>query len=185
MDKKKNLVKSFNMDHDSVVAKVPFIRLCDEVILGDKKLIKLDIRIVPPNGGILETKNIDWFPSGKIMHTLEHLLATYIREEKALLSEYGVWDLSPMGCCTGFYVSLIGSANKKDKYQPARDFITPIANCFKRVLDAKIIPGNTRQECGNYLHHDLVEAKRFVENFAGVDSKKWNILGENGDLLEK
>ena len=37
------------------------------------------------------------------IHTLEHLMAEYIRDEME-----GVIDLSPMGCRTGFYFTVWG-----------------------------------------------------------------------------
>ena len=81
-------VESFNLDHTKVVA--PFIRLAGtmEGLNGD--VITNDI----PNN---QTKNI-WICR---LHSLEHLMAENIRNHSDK-----VVDLSPMGCQTGFYVSL-------------------------------------------------------------------------------
>ncbi len=51
--------------------------------------------------------------SSKGIHTLEHLFAGFMRD---YLNGDGVEiiDISPMGCRTGFYMSLLGSPKKKE-----------------------------------------------------------------------
>ena len=70
MEKKYN-VDSFNLDHTKVTA--PFVRLAGKK-LGEKGDIvsKFDIRFCQPNK--------EFMPTGAI-HTLEHLIAEYIRDE--------------------------------------------------------------------------------------------------------
>ena len=61
--------------------------------IGDK-VTKFDLRLVKPNMNALPTA---------ALHTLEHLLATYLRQHLD-----GLIDLSPMGCRTGFYLTMWG-----------------------------------------------------------------------------
>ena len=82
-------VESFKLDHNKV--KAPFVRKCCVLDgkMGDK-VSKFDLRFLQPNKEAFGTA---------AMHGLEHLLATYLREELE-----GLIDLSPMGCRTGFYL---------------------------------------------------------------------------------
>ncbi|MGL6145880.1 MAG: S-ribosylhomocysteine lyase, partial [Macrococcoides caseolyticum] len=98
MTKKMN-VESFNLDHTIVDA--PFVRLAGikEGINGDV-IHKYDIRFKQPNKEHME------MPA---LHSLEHLMAENIRNHTDK-----VVDISPMGCQTGFYVSLINHDNYED-----------------------------------------------------------------------
>ena len=62
-----------------------------------------DLRFCVPNKEILSEKGI---------HTLEHLFAGFMRDH---LNGNGVEiiDISPMGCRTGFYMSLIGTPDEQ------------------------------------------------------------------------
>src|SRR5574344_1912136 len=92
-EKKKYNVDSFNLDHTKVTA--PFVRLAAKKVGRNGDVVtKFDIRFCQPNK--------ECMPTGAI-HTLEHLIAEYIRDEIK-----GVIDFSPMGCRTGFYFTLWG-----------------------------------------------------------------------------
>jgi S-ribosylhomocysteine lyase len=135
----KNIVKSFNLDHTKVVA--PFIRLADEIISpkGDI-IVKLDLRFTQPNKEFLDIAS---------MHTLEHLLATYLREG----NKYNIIDLSPMGCQTGFYLTLFNKINLEE-------FKVFFISVLNKILSATQIPGASEIECGNYKSHSLDGAKK-------------------------
>ena len=98
MEKKYN-VDSFNLDHTKVTA--PFVRLAAKKT-GEKGdvVTKFDIRFCQPNKEFMTTGAI---------HTLEHLMAEYIRDEME-----GVIDLSPMGCRTGFYFTVWGDRSEEE-----------------------------------------------------------------------
>ena len=84
-------VESFELDHRKV--KAPYIRKC--CLLNGKcgdQVTKFDIRFLQPNKEAFGTA---------AMHGLEHLLAHGLRDKLE-----GVIDLSPMGCRTGFYLSV-------------------------------------------------------------------------------
>lgn len=65
---------------------------------GDEITV-FDLRFCKPNQAILPERGI---------HTMEHLFAGFMRNH---LNGEGVEiiDISPMGCRTGFYMSLIGT----------------------------------------------------------------------------
>jgi S-ribosylhomocysteine lyase len=139
----KHIVKSFNLDHTEVRA--PFIRLADEIVSPSGDIItKLDLRFSQPN------KEAMAMPA---MHTLEHLLATSLRGGK-----YGIIDFSPMGCQTGFYLTLFGKVD----LQEFKDFFI---RCLAGVLAAEEIPGAEEKECGNYKSHSLEGAKKHAAAF--------------------
>lgn len=139
MDKKMN-VESFNLDHTKV--KAPYLRLADKKIgaRGDE-IYKYDLRVCQPNRA-----NMD-MPA---LHSLEHLLAELSRNH----SEH-VLDISPMGCQTGFYVSLI---NEPD-YQNALDLIEATLN---DILDATEVPACNEVQCGWAANHSLEGAKKLA-----------------------
>ena len=153
MERKYN-VDSFNLDHTKVTA--PFVRVAAKKT-GDKgdMITKFDIRFCQPNQ--------EFMPTGAI-HTLEHLIAEYIRDEME-----GVIDFSPMGCRTGFYFTVWGDRNEEE-----------IANHLLNVLDKvavwdKPVPATTPEECGNYRDHDLEGAKKYAKKWCdGIRSKGWN-----------
>jgi len=139
----KHIVKSFNIDHTKLTA--PFIRLADEITGPEGDFItKLDIRFATPNKAEMD------MPA---MHTLEHLLATSLRGGK-----YQIIDFSPMGCQTGFYLTLFG----KPDWAEFKDFFI---TCLQSVLEAKEIPGVTIEECGNYKSHSLENAQKWAKTF--------------------
>lgn len=146
-------VDSFNLDHTKVVA--PFVRLASKKV-GEKGDVvsKFDIRICQPNKEFMETGEI---------HTIEHLVAEYIRDEMP-----GVIDFSPMGCRTGFYFTVWGDVNE--------EFITEhLLNVFKKVsVWNNAIPATTEEECGNYKDHNLEGAKKWASKWVkGIEEKGW------------
>ncbi len=153
-EEKKYNVDSFNLDHTKVTA--PFVRLAGKKI-GQKGDIvtKFDIRFCQPNKEFMSTGAI---------HTLEHLVAEYIRDEID-----GVIDFSPMGCRTGFYFTIFGDRSEEE-----------IAKVFSSVLKKvsvwdKPVPATTEKECGNYRDHDLDGAKKLASQWvAGIEKKGYS-----------
>lgn len=151
---KKYNVDSFNLDHTKVTA--PFVRLAAKKV-GEKGdvVTKFDIRFCQPNKEFMTTGTI---------HTLEHLVAEYIRDEIP-----GVIDFSPMGCRTGFYFTLWG--DNSEEY-----IAEHLCNVLKKVaVWNKPVPATTEKECGNYRDHDLDGAKAYAKKWVeGIESKGWN-----------
>ena len=107
-----NKVESFELDHRKV--KAPYIRKCC-LLNGPQgdSVTKFDIRFLQPNKEAFGTA---------AMHGLEHLLAYELRNNLE-----GIIDLSPMGCRTGFYLSIFGD-------REASEIKVAIENALKEVL---------------------------------------------------
>lgn len=133
-------VESFQLDHRKV--KAPYVRKAARLIgpLGDV-VTKFDLRFAQPNGEALPTA---------ALHTIEHLLAVYLREELD-----GVIDISPMGCRTGFYLSLFGEREKEE-------IAAALLKALKRILTAAEIPAANEIQCGHYKDHSLFAAKEYA-----------------------
>ncbi len=130
-------IKSFQVDHTKFGVGMYISRI-------DGDIVTYDLRMVKPNGGVyLET------PS---MHTIEHLLATYVRNSR--FAENVVYA-GPMGCRTGFYLLLRGMEHKD-----AIDLVKASLKFISEYNDE--IPGVSIEECGNYLEHNLENAKKDV-----------------------
>lgn len=153
MEKKYN-VDSFNLDHTKVYA--PFVRQAARKV-GEKGdvVTKFDIRFCQPNQEFMTTGAI---------HTLEHLMAEYIRDEME-----GVIDLSPMGCRTGFYFTVWGEWTEEA-------IAGHLMNVLKKVaVWDKPVPATTAEECGNYRDHDLEGAKKYAAKWCeGIERKGWD-----------
>ncbi len=141
-------IASFQINHDTLEKGMYISRM-------DGDVITYDIRMKKPNGG--EYLNMS------AAHTLEHLLATYLRN-----SEIGesVIYVGPMGCRTGFYILLRDTVS----YEQAIDSVRK-AMAFARDFTGEI-PGNKREECGNYLDHDLLGAKKEAAGICEI-LKNW------------
>lgn len=133
-------VESFELDHR--IVKAPYIRKC--CVLDGKhgdKVCKFDVRFLQPNKEAFGTA---------AMHGLEHLLA---HELRSILE--GIIDLSPMGCRTGFYLSLWGDREGVEVKQA-------LEKSLKNVLEATEIPAANDIQCGNYRDLSLFGAKEYA-----------------------
>jgi S-ribosylhomocysteine lyase len=133
-------VESFQLDHRRV--KAPYVRRCT-VEYGSKgdAVSKFDLRFLQPN--------VEAFGTAA-MHGLEHLLAHEMRQELN-----GVIDLSPMGCRTGFYLTVWGERSAEE----VRDALVA---ALRRVLDATEMPAANEIQCGNYRDLSLFGAKEYA-----------------------
>jgi len=134
-------VESFELDHTKV--KAPYVRKAAEA-KGEKGDVvsKFDLRFTQPNEVFISTAAI---------HTIEHLLAGYMREEMK-----GIIDISPMGCRTGFYMICWGNPESRNVAQALR-------NSLERIIETSEVPAARIESCGNYRDHSLQEAKECVE----------------------
>lgn len=96
------LLDSFKVDHTKMPA--PAVRLAKvmKTPKGDDISV-FDLRFCIPNKDIMSEKGT---------HTLEHLFAGFMRDHLNSNS-VEIIDISPMGCRTGFYMSLIGTPDEK------------------------------------------------------------------------
>ncbi|KAI7260022.1 hypothetical protein KC345_g10153 [Hortaea werneckii] len=133
-------VESFQLDHTKV--KAPYVRVAGtEKNAKGSTIQKYDLRFLQPNADALPTAAV---------HTLEHLLATYLRDELE-----GIIDISPMGCRTGFYLIIW------DEHNPA-DVAAALTKVLHKVLDTEVVPAVSALECGNYKDHSLFSAQEYA-----------------------
>ncbi|PSM52253.1 S-ribosylhomocysteine lyase [Campylobacter blaseri] len=143
------MLDSFTVDHTKM--KAPGVRLAKTMKTPKGDSISVyDLRFCNPNREIMGEKG---------MHTLEHLFAGFMRDH---LNSSGVEiiDISPMGCRTGFYMSVIGVP--KDK-----DIINAWKNSMQDVLAVKSeddIPELNIYQCGSCKLHSLKEAQDIARN---------------------
>lgn len=69
-------------------------------------------------------------------------------------------DISPMGCRTGFYMSLIGTP---DEQQVANAWLASMHDILN-VQDQTKIPELNIYQCGTYTEHSLEEAHEIAKN---------------------
>lgn len=124
-------------------------------------------RDLTPSGDVLTTFDVRMTrpnrqPAAdpKALHTIEHLAATFLRNDPEWASRVIYWG--PMGCCTGSYFIVQGNLNSEDILPLLRRTFEFIA-----AFDGDI-PGATPRDCGNYSFNDLKEAKRLAGNFLSV-----------------
>ena len=138
-------ITSFTIDH---IRLQPGLYVSRKDTAGNQTVTTFDLRLTSPNEEpVMNTAE---------MHTMEHLAATYLRNEPSWKEK--VLYFGPMGCRTGFYLLLAGDLTSRDALPLVRD-------CFRFIADFEgAIPGaQFPRECGNYLEHDLPEAKRTAD----------------------
>lgn len=140
-----DLIQSFSVDHTAIV---PGIFVSREDRIDNKAITTYDIRLKKPN----REPVIDV----AAMHSLEHIIATTLRNDPKWKNEIIYWG--PMGCLTGFYLIL-----KNDR--PPQEIYELVLNAFKSVKDAEEVPGATPVNCGHYLMHNLAMAKFYAAEF--------------------
>ncbi|MDA7817184.1 S-ribosylhomocysteine lyase [Sulfurimonas sp.] len=148
------LLDSFTVDHTIMPA--PAVRKAKgmKTPSGDDVTV-FDLRFVKPNEAILSQEGI---------HTLEHLFAGFMREHLNS-KNVEIIDLSPMGCRTGFYMSLLG----------APDEIT-VAKAWKESMEDVLgvksqsdIPELNLYQCGTAAMHSLDDAKGIANDILSHD----------------
>jgi len=76
-------------------------------------------------------------------------------------------DLSPMGCRTGFYMSLIGNPTENMVAQAWKGAMEDVLT----VASKEDIPELNEYQCGTYEMHSLEEAKSIAKNILSRDVK--------------
>ncbi len=141
-------IPSFTINHEKLL---PGIYVSRKDTVGGETVTTFDIRMKAPN------REPALHPGA--LHTIEHLAATYLRNDKEWKDRVIYWG--PMGCLTGNYLLLRGDLESKDIVDLMKRTFTFVANFEGEV------PGTAPRDCGNYLLHDLpmarLEAKRYVE----------------------
>lgn len=142
-------IESFKINHDTLQKGMYISRI-------DGDIVTYDIRMKRPN--------MNDFLSNGTMHTFEHLFATYARNTEF---QDKIVYVGPMGCRTGFYFLV------RDSISHAQALNILIESLkFIKDFEGKI-PGTNKEECGNYLEHDLEGAKAIAVDMLEV-LKDWN-----------
>ena len=140
------LIQSFSVDHTRIVPGI-FTSRVDR--LGGYSVTTYDIRLKRPN----REPVVDV----AAMHSLEHIIATYLRNDPEWRDEVIYWG--PMGCLTGFYLILKGS-------RPSREIYGLLLGAFRSVADVEEVPGAAPENCGYFRMHNLEMAKWYAAGFA-------------------
>ena len=156
------LLDSFTVDHTKMIA--PAVRVAKKMSSpsGDEITV-YDLRFCVPNEEILSQKGI---------HTLEHLFAGFMREHLNS-KKVEIIDISPMGCRTGFYMSLLGTPRAKSVAKAWKASMEDVLG----VASKKDIPELNEYQCGTYKMHSLKEAKQIAQDvldsgITKMDNKK-------------
>lgn len=133
-------IPSFTIDHIRLLRGI-YVSRKDEV--NGEVITTFDIRMKEPNREPALGQGA--------LHTIEHLAATYLRNEPQWQDKIIYWG--PMGCLTGNYLLMKGDL------QP-QDIVKLMQDTFRFVTEYEgEVPGAAPQDCGNYLLHDLPMAK--------------------------
>ncbi len=155
------LLDSFTVDHTRMIA--PAVRIAKKMKTpcGDPITV-FDLRFCVPNEEKLSSRGI---------HTLEHLFAGFMREHLNS-KKVEIIDISPMGCRTGFYMSLLGTPSKKKVAKAWKKSMKDVLK-VKRQED---IPELNIYQCGSCEMHSLQDAKdiakKVLERGIGTMSNK-------------
>lgn len=142
-------ITSFTIDH---IKLQPGLYVSRKDKVGAETVTTFDLRLTSPNEEpVLNTAE---------MHTIEHLAATFLRNEPTWKQK--VLYFGPMGCRTGFYLLLAGDLT-------SRDVLELVKNCFAFVADFRgEVPGASAKDCGNYLDMNLPMANYWGAKYADL-----------------
>ncbi len=143
------LLDSFTVDHTKMIAPAVRVAKTMQTPSGDEITV-FDLRFCRPNKEIMGERAI---------HTLEHLFAGFMRDHLNS-KKVEIIDISPMGCRTGFYMSLLGSPKPK---KVAKAWKKSMKDVLK-VKKQSDIPELNIYQCGTYKMHSLDEAKEVAQN---------------------
>lgn len=143
------LLDSFKVDHTKMPA--PAVRLAKEMATPKGDAITVyDLRFCVPNQETMSPEGI---------HTLEHLYAGFMRDH--LNSDHcEIIDISPMGCRTGFYMSVIGRPSESEVALAWTNAMNDVLG----VKDQTQIPELNIYQCGTCAMHSLDEAQKISKN---------------------
>ena len=149
-----DLIPSFSVDHTKII---PGIFTSRVDVVGENYVTTYDVRVTRPN--------IEPAVDVAAMHSLEHIIATFLRNDPDWKDEIIYWG--PMGCLTGFYLIMKGNRTPKE-------ICDLLIAAFRSAEDFDEVPGASAVNCGTYLMHNLIMAKWHARKFA-------DYLSENAD----
>lgn len=120
-----------------------------------------------PSGDIISTFDIRMTAPNReralapeALHTIEHLAATWLRNNPSWGSRIVYWG--PMGCCTGNYLIVHGAPSAAE----IASLLLPMFEWIATFEDE--IPGATARDCGNYTFNNLALARQAASRYADV-----------------
>ena len=146
-------IPSFTIDHEALLRGI-YVSRKDEV--GGEIVTTFDVRMKEPNREPALHQGA--------LHTIEHLAATYLRNEPQWKDRIVYWGT--MGCLTGNYLLIKVDLESKDIVELMIRTFEFVANFTGEV------PGTQPRDCGNYLLHDLpmarYEARKYLDEVLTV-----------------
>lgn len=142
-------ITSFTIDH---IRLQPGLYVSRKDAVGGGIVTTFDLRLTKPNEEpVMNTAEV---------HTIEHLAATYLRNDPQWKSK--VLYFGPMGCRTGFYLLLSGDYTSKE-------IVPLVLDCFRFIRDYRgEVPGASPRDCGNYLDMNLPMANYWGAKYAAL-----------------
>ena len=142
-------ITSFTIDH---IKLRPGLYVSRKDAVGAEVVTTFDLRLTSPNEEpVMNTAEV---------HTIEHLGATYLRNEPQWKDR--VLYFGPMGCRTGFYLLLAGDYESKE-------IVPLVLDCFRFIRDYRgQVPGACAKDCGNYLDMNLPMATYWGRRYADL-----------------
>ena len=150
-------ITSFTIDH---IRLQPGLYVSRKDAVGGQVVTTFDLRLTSPNQEpVMNTAE---------MHTMEHLAATYLRNDPQWKER--VLYFGPMGCRTGFYLLLAGDLT-------SREVLPLVTDCFRFIRDFRgEVPGAHPRDCGNYLDMNLPMANywgaRYSQLLEAIDDSR-------------
>ena len=150
-------IASFQVDHERLKRGIYVSR---QDFVGGDVVTTFDIRMKEPN------REPALSPS--VIHTIEHLAATFLRNHPVWQDRIVYWG--PMGCLTGNYLLVKGSLT-------ARDVLPLMRETFEFIAQYEgDVPGASPHDCGNYLLMNLPmarwEARKYLEEVLNVATEE-------------
>ena len=142
-------ITSFTIDH---IKLQPGLYVSRKDRVGAETVTTFDLRVTSPNDEpVMNTAEV---------HTIEHLAATYLRNDPAWKDR--VLYFGPMGCRTGFYLLLAGDLS-------SREILPLVLDTFRFVRDFRgQVPGASAKDCGNYLDMNLPMANYWGARYVSL-----------------
>ena len=150
-------ITSFTIDH---IRLQPGLYVSRKDAVGGQVVTTFDLRLTSPNQEpVMNTAE---------MHTIEHLAATYLRNDSQWKER--VLYFGPMGCRTGFYLLLAGDLT-------SREVLPLVTACFRFIRDFRgEVRGAHPRDCGNYLDMNLPMANywgaRYTQLLETIDDSR-------------
>ena len=142
-------ITSFTIDH---IRLQPGLYVSRKDGVGNETVTTFDLRLTSPNEEpVMNTAEV---------HTIEHLAATYLRNEPVWKDR--VLYFGPMGCRTGFYLLMKGDLESVD-------VLNLVLDCFRFIGAYQgEVPGASARDCGNYLDMNLPMANYWGRRYSAL-----------------